>query len=198
MKITKWKVLIGTAVVITAIAVVASKQADPPAAPVVIPTATVVIATPEPTAVPPTATPEPTVDCRGRTDFNRANWPYQRGTPSALRWTTDADDVKSREPTLDHHVALKDGFLSGGCAWTPAQKATFSNDPLNHFWTARSFNSSKGARTPDRLTGIAKRIINTPGEQCAYAARHKQVKEQYRLTMTAAEAAVVNQWLAGC
>lgn len=136
--------------------------------------------------------------CRTRTDFNRDNWPYERGTPQELRWVTAADTVTSRDPTLDHHVALKDAFLSGGCAWTPEQKAAFSNDSFNHFWTARSFNSSKGPRSPDQLTGIAQRIIDTAPEQCAYAQRHQEVKAKYQLTMTAAEEATVTQWLAAC
>ena len=150
--------------------------------------------TPTPTPVPPA----PGENCRNRTDFHRPNWPYDRGTPQALRWTTTEDTVNSREPTLDHHVALKDAFLSGGCLWSRAQKAEFSNDAFNHFWTARSFNSSKGFRTPDQLTGIAKRIINTAAEQCAYAMRHNEVKKRWSLTMTAEEAKVVNDWLLLC
>ena len=159
---------------------------------------------PPATTMPPTPTVGPTAtsaraSCHDQEDqFDRSNWPYQRGQPGELRWVIADDDIRSREPTLDHHVALKDAFLSGGCTWSLDQKAAFSADTMNHYWTARSFNSSKGARTPDQLTGIAKRIIDTQVEKCAYATRHKSVKERYNLSMTNKEQEVVVSWLRDC
>ena len=77
-------------------------------------------------------------------------------------------------------------------------KDRFSSDGANLNPTARSFNASKGSRTPDQLTGIAARIIDTAAEQCAYARQHRAVKREGGLTLTAPEQATSTTWLAGC
>ena len=57
-------------------------------------------------------------------------------------------------------------------------KNNFSSDADNLNPTTRSFNSSKGSRTPDELTGIAARIINADQEKCDYATQHDEIKER--------------------
>ena len=86
--------------------------------------------------------------------------------------------------TQDHHVALRDAHISGGCNWSATQKDQFSSDAENLNPTTRSFNSSKAHRTPDQLTGIALGIIDTSAEKCDYATQHDEVKDKYDLTMT--------------
>ena len=88
--------------------------------------------------------------------------------------------------------------MSGGCHWSAAMKDRFSSDLANLNPTTQSFNASKGSRTPDQLTGIAARIIDTAVERCDYARQHRDVKEAWDLTMTATEQATVTAWLSGC
>ena len=77
-------------------------------------------------------------------------------------------------------------------------KNDFASDPNNLNPTTRSFNSSKGSRTPDQLTGIAASIIDTDAEKCDYATQHDEVKTTYDLSMTESEAATVMLWLSLC
>ena len=60
-------------------------------------------------------------------------------------------------------------------------KDRFSSDRANLNPTTQSFNASKGSSTPDQLTGIAARIIDTAAEQCTYAGQHRDVKEAWDL-----------------
>ena len=128
-------------------------------------------------------------------DYDRDEWgDYPDAGPGATpTWTKASDVVASRGITVDHHVALQDAHLSGGCAWSETMKDGFSSDPDNLNPTTRSFNSSKGSRTPDQLTGIAKSIIDADGEKCDYATQHDEVKDKYDLTMTASEQATVTE-----
>ena len=132
--------------------------------------------------------------------YHRDDWGDYPPVDSAAdpTWTQPHDSVNSPDITQDHHVALKDAHLSGGCNWPDSQKDAFSSDTLNLNPATRSFNSSKGNRTPDRLVGIARRIIDTADEKCRYARQHKAVKTRWRLTMTAAESDTVAVWLDGC
>ena len=164
-------------------------------------------ATPQPTANPtptlePTPTPAPTaspVACSGDT-FDRDDWGTYPGVPSGAvaTWTLPSDNVSASDLTMDHHVALKDAHVSGGCNWSAARKDTFSSDAENLNPTTRSFNSSKGSRTPDQLTGIAARIIDSDEEKCDYATQHEDVKEKYSLSLTDDEQETVDEWLALC
>ena len=133
-------------------------------------------------------------------DYDRDEW---GGYPEAVdnatpTWTLPSDDVASRQITLDHHVALQDAHISGGCDWSSEIKNDFATDPDNLNPTTRSFNSSKGSRTPYQLTGIAESIIDTDDEKYDYATQHDAVKDEYDLTMTANEQATVTEWLSLC
>ena len=158
------------------------------------------------TAASANSDPDPPVPGQGAAadctadDYDRAEWgEYPAPDPQAIpTWTKPADDVASRDITLDHHVALKDAHISGGCDWSATMKNDFATDPENLNPTTRSFNSSKGSRTPDQLTGIALSIIDTGGEKCDYATQHDEVKDKYDLTVTADEAATVTEWLSLC
>ena len=144
--------------------------------------------------------PEPASAACSGDDYDRDEWgdypaPDANATP---RWTMESDDVSSRDITLDHHVALKDAHISGGCGWSETKKNQFARDPDNLNPTTRSFSSSKADRTPDQLTGIAASIIDTDGEKCDYATQHDDVKGKYDLTMTQDERATVELWLSLC
>ncbi len=133
-------------------------------------------------------------------DYNRDEWGSYPPAPANATptWTKPHDVVSSRAIQHDHHVALRDAHISGGCHWSAAMKDRFSSDLGNLNPTTQSFNASKGSRTPDQLIGIAARIIDTASEQCAYARQHRDVKEEWSLTMTATEQAKVAAWLARC
>ena len=104
-------------------------------------------------------------------DYDRSEWgDYPNAEVGAApTWTTAADDVPAPGITMDHHVALLEAHVAGGCGWTESRKTEFAGDADNLNPTTRSFNASKGSRTPERLIGIAASIIDTDGEKCAYA-----------------------------
>ena len=133
-------------------------------------------------------------------DYDRDEWGEYPGAPddATPTWTLPPDNVAATDITLDHHVALQDAHVSGGCDWSSEIKNDFATDPDNLNPTTRSFNSSKGSRTPDQLTGIAESIIDTDDEKCDYATQHDAVKDEYDLTMTANEQATVTEWLSLC
>lgn len=133
-------------------------------------------------------------------DYDRDEWGGYPPAPgnAAPTWTKPHDVVNSRAIAHDHHVALRDAHVSGGCHWSVAMKDRFSSDLTNLNPTTQSFNTSKGSRTPDQLIGIAARIIDTVAEQCAYARQHRDVKQAWGLTMTTAEQTTVTAWLARC
>lgn len=133
-------------------------------------------------------------------DYDRDEWgDYpDAGLGATPTWTKPSDDVASQEITMDHHVALQDAHVSGGCDWSDTMKNDFASDTDNLNPTTRSFNSSKGSRTPDQLTGIAANIIDTDGEKCDYVTQHDEVKDKYDLTMTTSEQATVTEWLLLC
>ena len=139
------------------------------------------------------------IDCSTIT-YIRSSWGRYPKTPSGSipLWSKSHDNLNLSKLSHDHHVALKDAHLSGACIWNSDEKDTFSSDWDNLNPTSVQFNSSKGSRTPDNLVGIAKRVLNTPVEKCAYASQHYYVKEKYDLSMTDSESTVVTQWLALC
>ena len=64
-------------------------------------------------------------------------------------WTKPSDNVSAPDLTMDHHVALAEAHISGGCEWSTNEKHAFSSDTENLNPTTRSFGSSKADRTPD-------------------------------------------------
>ena len=87
----------------------------------------------------------PATDCSGD-DYDRDEWGEYPGADADAvpTWTLLSDDVASAEITLDHHVALKDAHVSGGCAAPvpchPSAKACMSPSPylqgrdVQHVW----------------------------------------------------------------
>ena len=147
----------------------------------------------------PAPAPAAAAACAG-VAYDRDSWgSYPPANPGARpTWTTAADRVNAPAIQHDHHVSLQDAHFSGGCLWTAAEKARFARDPANLNPTTASFNSSKGSRTPDRLDGIARAIIDTPAEKCAYAVQTGEVKLAYGLDFSAAEEALLLRWLDLC
>ena len=67
------------------------------------------------------------------TGYNRDNWSFNSSASpvsnSAFGWYTN---INGSATDVDHVVALKDAFMSGGSDWNSSQKRTFANDPFNH------------------------------------------------------------------
>ena len=65
--------------------------------------------------------------------YKRGNWSFQSSnsplSDAVLGWYTE---INGNATDVDHVVALKDAYLSGGDRWDLSQKKIFANDPLNH------------------------------------------------------------------
>ena len=133
-------------------------------------------------------------------DYDRAGWGSYPPVPegATAKWSTAADNLNDNSLEHDHHVSLKAAHSAGGCGWSEKLKDQFSSYGRNLNPTAASFNASKGSRTTDELTGIAKRVIDTDGEKCAYARQHARVKRSYGLVMTPAEKSTTEAWMNLC
>lgn len=93
---------------------------------------------------------------------------------------------------IDHLVALANAWVSGAAAWSPAQRKQIANDPLNLMASDGSSNQSKGASSADQW------LPPNPSFQCTYIKRQVQVKNKYRLTVTAAEKSVMMRFRGYC
>ena len=96
---------------------------------------------------------------------------------------------------VDHHVPLKKAHLSGGWAWSPAEKERYANylEEENHLVAISSrHNRSKGARGPEEWAPPDNALW------CDYASDWAEIKEQWGLTMTPVESAIVMDMLGMC
>jgi len=120
--------------------------------------------------------------------YNRDNWKFRSSaspvSSSVLGWYTGIDGSAT---DVDHVVALKDAYLSGGQGWTSSQKRAFANDPLNHVASVPYINRTlKNAYLP--LKFITKlrnsRYAFADGKCAEYIDLYVQVKLKYRLRFT--------------
>ena len=96
---------------------------------------------------------------------------------------------------VDHHVPLKNAYLSGGWRWDAATKEAYANDLTNpdHLVAISArHNRSKGARGPEEWAPPDNALW------CQYAVDWAQVKQQWDLTMTAVESEIVMDMLGTC
>ena len=120
--------------------------------------------------------------------YNRDNWKFSSSaspvSSSVLGWYTGIDGGAT---DVDHVVALKDAYLSGGLNWNSSQKRTFANDPLNHVASVPYVNRTlKNAYVP--LKFITKlrnsRYTFANGKCVEYVDLYVQVKKKYGLSLT--------------
>jgi hypothetical protein len=120
--------------------------------------------------------------------YNRDNWKFRSSaspvSSSVLGWYTGIDDSAT---DVDHVVALKDAYLSGGLNWNSSQKRAFANDPFNHVASVPYVNRTlKNAYAP--LKFITKlrnsRYIFANGKCVEYVELYIQVKQKYGLSLT--------------
>ena len=96
---------------------------------------------------------------------------------------------------VDHHVPLKNAHLSGGWAWSPAEKERYANylGEENHLVAISSrHNRSKGARGPEEWAPPNNALW------CDYASDWAEIKRQWSLTMTPVESEIVMDMLGTC
>jgi hypothetical protein len=96
------------------------------------------------------------------------------------------------EIEIDHVVALADAWRTGAQKWSPIERLTFANDPLNLLAVDRELNQDKGA------ADAAEWLPPTRSYRCPYAIRQITVKARYGLWVTSAERAVLEHELDRC
>ena len=96
---------------------------------------------------------------------------------------------------VDHHVPLRNAHVSGGWAWTPAEREEYANylgDPAHLVAISSRHNRSKGARGPEEWAPP------DDGLWCQYAQDWAEIKSRWDLTMTEPEAEAVTEMLHTC
>jgi hypothetical protein len=93
---------------------------------------------------------------------------------------------------IDHVVPLAAAWAQGAAGWTAEERKVFANDPANLVATTREQNSSKGDSTAEEW------VPEDPAYGCSYATVVVTVKQQYSLTVTSDEAAVLGSLLRTC
>ena len=113
-------------------------------------------------------------------------------------WLSAYDGVSTSNPgsfDIDHMVPLKEAWLSGAAAWSPARRTAFANDigwDQSLIAVSARSNRQKSDRDPARW------MPASAGYACAYVEVWVGVKFRWDLSMDPAERAVVDSVLAGC
>ena len=94
--------------------------------------------------------------------------------------------------SVDHVVALADGWRTGANAWTAAKRAQFANDPLNLLATTTSANKAKADHD------AAGWLPEPTAVRCSYVARQVAVKAKYGASVTPQERTAIGQVLQSC
>ena len=118
--------------------------------------------------------------------YSRDNWKFRSSASpvsnSVLGWYTG---INGSATDVDHVVALKDAYLSGGHNWNNSQKRAFANDPFNHVASVPYVNRTlKNEYVP--LKFITKlnnsRYTFANGKCIEYVDLYVQVKHKYGLS----------------
>jgi len=96
------------------------------------------------------------------------------------------------EVPIDHVVPLAAAWTQGAAAWTAQKREDFANDLDNLLATDREQNSAKGDSTAEEW------VPPDPAYGCSYATVVVTVKQEYRLSVTAAESGALRRLLDTC
>ena len=105
-----------------------------------------------------------------KVSYDRDNWDYNS---YAARKRLEC----SKTEHVDHIVALKEAFDSGGFSWSLTKKKQFANDPLNQWCLDGSINMSKSDKDLGEWNGGSCDIRKHIGEVSI------EVKRKYGLKM---------------
>ena len=108
-------------------------------------------------------------------------------TGTTINWKVNSGSVD-----IDHVVALKNVWISGGQKLTQAQRVAVANDPLNLMASQASANRSKGD------DNAAEWLPTNKAFRCQYVATQIGVKKKYALSVTAAEKDAMKRVLQAC
>ena len=111
--------------------------------------------------------------------------PYTGATVTFVK--ADAAEVP-----VDHVVPLAAAWVQGAAEWTTDERTAFANDLGNLMATTREQNSAKGDSTADEW------LPPDPTYGCSYATVVITVKDRYALSVTPAEADILEDLLATC
>lgn len=103
--------------------------------------------------------------------------------------------TSARDLDVDHHVPVANAHRNGGHKWSPERRAAYYNDldlPAALNAMDKSANQSKGARGPENWRPP---LLNS---HCRYATDWISVKHKYRLMVTQAERAALQEMLRTC
>ena len=122
----------------------------------------------------------------GSVSYNRGNWKFRSSaspvSSSVLGWYTGIDGSAT---DVDHVVALKDAYLSGGRGWNSSQKRAFANDSFNHVAAVPYVNRTlKNAYMPLKfITKLRRSRYTFANGKCEeYVDLYIQVKQKYGLS----------------
>src|SRR4051812_4553566 len=109
-------------------------------------------------------------------------------TGTTVRFTkADAGEVP-----IDHVVPLAAAWTQGAAAWSEQQREDFANDLDNLIATTREQNPAKSDSTAEEW------VPPDPAYGCSYATVVVTVKQEYTLSVTAAESGALRSLLATC
>ena len=108
-------------------------------------------------------------------------------TGATIKWKVNSGSVD-----IDHVVALKNVWISGGQKLSQDQRLAVANDPLNLMASQASANRSKGD------ANAAEWLPTHKPFRCQYVATQVSVKKKYALSVTAAEKAAMKRVLNSC
>ncbi len=118
--------------------------------------------------------------------YNRDNWKFRSSaspvSSSVLGWYTG---IEGSATDVDHVVALKDAYLSGGLGWNSSQKRAFSNDSLNHVAAVPYVNRTlKNAYLPVQFIAnmLDSQYTFSNGKCEEYVDLYVRVKQKYGLS----------------
>ena len=108
-------------------------------------------------------------------------------TGTTINWKVNSGSVD-----IDHVVALKNVWISGGQKLSQEQRVAVANDPLNLMASQASANRSKGD------DNAAEWLPTNKAFRCQYVATQIGVKKKYALSVTAAEKDAMKRVLQAC
>ena len=111
------------------------------------------------------------------------------------RWDDPYTNRTFKKPRLldiDHIVPLSNAHSSGASEWNRTKKRDFANNFDNLVAVYRSANRSKGDKSPDEWKP------SNADYHCEYAQRWIQVKDEWQLSVTAAEKQALAAMLGTC